>query len=252
MAKINFPDKHLTEIKEFYEEELVKAKRRLEHIKTVLQELVEKKVDDITSYAKSSTKTTAKRGRPPKKKTGTSTTKRRGRPPKKKTETVSSKPKRRGRPPKSTSAAATKQTTTAKKTSGKAGRKSKWDKIIIEHMTSLGKPVTYEELTDDVMKAQKLPASKRSSTKQAIVNVIFRMRKRNDHVDTISLGSREKYVVLKSWCSSPGKLKPEFAKKVSEAPAATKPAAKKTTKTKKKTTSAKTTGKKRGKPPKKA
>ena len=252
MAKIKFPDKHLAEIREFYEEELVKTKRRLKHIKSVLSELVDKQP---------ASKKPARRGRPPKQATTTTAPKRRGRPPKKTTDTVASTtPKRRGRPPKQTSPAA--QPSPVKKTPGKAGRKSKWDKIIVERLTAINKPVTYEELTDDVMKTFKHPASKRPSTKQAIVNVIFRMRNRNDHVDTISLGSREKYVVLKTWYSSPGKLKAEFADKVkttdaeaSKAPVK-KPAAKKaparkaSTATAKKTAAPKTTGRKRGRPPK--
>ena len=60
----------------------------------------------------------------------------------------------------------------------------------------------------------KLPAGKRTSTKQAVINVIFRLRSRDQKLDTFSIGSREKYIALKSWFKAPGIIKKEYAVKI--------------------------------------
>ncbi|MEN8158210.1 MAG: hypothetical protein ABFS10_14755 [Bacteroidota bacterium] len=96
----------------------------------------------------------------------------------------------------------------------KAGRKSKWELLIIKRLRQLDKPVTYDELTDEIMAFTKLPAGKRGATKQAIVSVIFRLRSKGRKVDTFSIGKREKYVALKSWFSSPGVIKKEYAARI--------------------------------------
>ena len=96
----------------------------------------------------------------------------------------------------------------------KAGRKSKWELLIMKRLRQLDKPVTYDELTDEIMAFSKLPEGKRTSTKQAVVNVIFRLRNRDKKLHTFSMGTREKYIALKSWFDSPGKIKKEYAAKV--------------------------------------
>lgn len=96
----------------------------------------------------------------------------------------------------------------------KTRRKSKWELIIMKRMRQLDKPVTYDELTDEIMNVEKLPETKRKSTKQAVVNVIFRLRNREGKLDTFSIGTREKYIALKNWFDQPGEIKKEYSEKI--------------------------------------
>jgi len=96
----------------------------------------------------------------------------------------------------------------------RSGRKSKWELLIMKRMRQLDRPVTYDELTDEIMAFSKLPEEKRTSTKQAVVNVIFRLRSRDKKLDTFSVGTREKYIALKSWFAGPGEIKKEYAAKI--------------------------------------
>ncbi|MCP4313507.1 MAG: hypothetical protein GY790_19800 [Bacteroidetes bacterium] len=96
----------------------------------------------------------------------------------------------------------------------KPGRKSKWELVIMKRMRQLDKPVTYDQLTDEIMAFTRISPEKRSATKQAVVNVIFRLRNRDRKLDTFSMGTREKYIALKSWFDGPGKIKKEYAAKV--------------------------------------
>ena len=96
----------------------------------------------------------------------------------------------------------------------KTRRKSKWELLIMKRLRQLDKPVTYDELTDEIMTFSKLPEQKRKSTKQAVVNVIFRLRNREGKLDTFSIGTREKYIALKNWFEQPGEIKKEYAAKI--------------------------------------
>lgn len=101
-----------------------------------------------------------------------------------------------------------------KKRRRKTRRKSKWELLIMKRLRQLDKPVTYDELTDEILNVEKLPESKRKSTKQAVVNVIFRLRNRDGKLDTFSIGTREKYIALKNWFEQPGEIKKEYAAKI--------------------------------------
>jgi len=96
----------------------------------------------------------------------------------------------------------------------KSGRKSKWEMLIMKRLRQLDRPVTYDELTDEIMASAKLPADKKNSTKQAVVNVVFRLRSRDQKLDTFSMGTREKYIALRNWFSAPGEIKKEYKAKV--------------------------------------
>jgi hypothetical protein len=96
----------------------------------------------------------------------------------------------------------------------KTKRKSKWELLIMKRLRQLDKPVTYDELTEEIMAFSKLPAQKLKSTKQAVVNVIFRLRNRDGKLDTFSIGTREKYIALKNWFDEPGQIKKEYAAKI--------------------------------------
>ena len=93
----------------------------------------------------------------------------------------------------------------------------------MKRLRQLDKPVTYDELTDEIMVFSKLPEHKKTSTKQAIVNVIFRLRSRDRKLDTFSMGSREKYIALKGWFEKPGEIKKEYAAKIAKPPQIRKP-----------------------------
>ncbi len=99
-------------------------------------------------------------------------------------------------------------------TKKKPGRKSKWELMVMKRMRQLDMPVTYDQLTDEIMVFNKIPQLKRTSTKQAVVNVVFRLRNRDHKLDTFSMGTREKYIALKNWFEAPGKIKREYAAKV--------------------------------------
>jgi hypothetical protein len=105
----------------------------------------------------------------------------------------------------------------------RTGRKSKWELLILKRIRQLDKPVTYDELTDEIMNFSKLPESKKKSTKQAVVNVVFRLRNRDRKLDTFSIGTREKYIALKNWFEKPGEIKKEYAAKIERPAPARKP-----------------------------
>jgi len=116
----------------------------------------------------------------------------------------------------------------------KSGRKSKWELLILKRMRQLDKPVTYDELTEEIMNFSKLPESKKKSTKQAVVNVVFRLRNRDRKLDTFSIGTREKYIALKNWFENPGEIKKEYAAKIEKPAPARKTASARTGRPKKK------------------
>jgi hypothetical protein len=99
----------------------------------------------------------------------------------------------------------------------RSGRKSKWELLIMKRLRQLDKPVTYEELTEEIMASSKIPEQKRNSTKQAVVNVIFRLRNRDRKLNTFSIGTREKYIALRNWFDSKGEIKKEYAAKIKPA-----------------------------------
>ncbi len=105
----------------------------------------------------------------------------------------------------------------------KSGRKPKWEMLIMKRLRQLDKPVTYDELTDEIMAFSKLPEIKKRSTKQAIVNVIFRLRSQDKKLNTFSIGTREKYIALKGWFEKPGEIKKEYAAKIARPPQKNKP-----------------------------
>ncbi|MFO7933044.1 MAG: hypothetical protein R6U78_03075 [Bacteroidales bacterium] len=180
METIRLPDSELSEMKQFYVEEYERTQKRLEHIKNVLGRMGIKETDLENGMAGIRAEIEGK-AKPA-----------RGKPAEKKGTGVG----------------------TARKTKKKKGRKSKWELLIMKRLRQLDRPVTYDELTDEIMTFSKLPESKRKSTKQAVVNVIFRLRNRDQKLDTFSIGTREKYIALKGWFDEPGKIKKEYADKI--------------------------------------
>jgi len=175
MATLKLSETELTEMRDFYMEELDRTEKRLVHIKAIIKQLGEGKLPAPAGAA------------------------------------VKSTGKRRGRPPKNVQQA---DTVEAPKKKKRPGRKSQWETLIIKRLRQLNKPVTYDELTDEIMVLSKLPANKRTSTKQAVVSVVFRLRNRDGKLDTFSVGKKEKYIALKQWFDKPGEIKKEYSKKV--------------------------------------
>ena len=175
IATLKLSEKELAEMRDFYREELDRSEKRIVHIKGILKQLGNNK---LTVPAKAT-------------KSGTG--------------------KRRGRPPKNIKAA---EIVEMPKTKKRPGKKSRWESIILKRLRQLNKPVTYDELTDEIMVLSKLPENKRTATKQAVVSVVFRLRNRDEKLDTFSIGKKEKYIALKQWFDKPGEIKKEYSKKI--------------------------------------
>lgn len=169
METINLPESDLSEMKQFYIEELNKTLRRLQHIQTMLGNLGETGIQIQISTTQGQV---------------------------------------------SPSAAYLTKTGEPKREKKRPGRKSVWETVILKRLRQIDRPVTYEELTDEIMSLSRLPDSKRTSTKQAILNVVFRLRNRDKKLDTFSIGEREKYIALNSWFDSPGQIKREYAQRI--------------------------------------
>ncbi len=184
MATLKVSETELSDMREFYKEELERTQKRLGHIKSILKQLG----DDVQPVQIKATPTRSGT-------TGTGTGRKRGRPV---TKTVN----------------AEKPTTV--KARKKPGRKSKWDALIMKRLRQLNKPVTYDELTQEIMTLSKLSEAKRTHTKQAVVSVVFRLRNRDKKLDTFSIGKKEKYIALNPWFDKPGAIKKEYANKINK------------------------------------
>lgn len=183
MKSLKFPNSDLSEMRLFYEEELDKTVKKLQHIKSVLEQLGGASPQIVINIEGETSAPAA---------------------------TVGQK--------KSSGKVKTKKATKAASKSGakgKRGRKSTWEPLLLNRLQVIDKPVTYDELTEDVMAFSKLPKSKLKSTKQAVVNMVFRLRADGKKVDTFANGSREKYVALKAWFDKPGKINKDYLAKLS-------------------------------------
>ncbi|HPE58358.1 MAG TPA: hypothetical protein PK904_18275 [Bacteroidales bacterium] len=93
---------------------------------------------------------------------------------------------------------------------GKRGRKSVWDKLIINKLKEKNHPLTYQELAEALEKDSNSPMVKTATIRQAIMNVVSKSKREGKKLETVSSGSREKFVVLKSWTDEAGQLKSNF------------------------------------------
>lgn len=191
MASIKIDQGEKAYMLDFYREELHKTLQRLDHIQTVLEELGDK---ETRIDLKVSQRTVAGSG------TGRSTSagKTAGRPAAKRTRKAST----------------TRKSATAQKKPAKRGRKSKWEERIVAVLTEEDTPLTYEQLTDAILKKYKLPAKRRKQTKDAVTNTIFRMRKNKGTAQTLSAGQREKFVALTSWYTDEGTIQKDYLQRI--------------------------------------
>ena len=105
---------------------------------------------------------------------------------------------------------------TTRKRKSKPGPDSIWEKMVLKRLRTVDRPLTYEELTDEIMEFAKFPKENRKKVKQSVINVTFRLRKRDKKIDTFSAGSREKFLALSSWFESPGVIKQAYKNRVTD------------------------------------
>lgn len=180
MDTLKLSGEELEAMKAFYQEELSRTISRLQHIKSVLNQLGGKTTNiEINVEGMNGTQSVSART----------------------TEAEAETPKQKGK---------------------KRGPKSVWGSFILKRLQQLDRPLTYNELVDEAMVFFKLSEAKKQTVVNAINNSAFRLRKNSGRVDTFSAGGREKYVALKSWFDAPGKIKPEYLKKVKKSKRAVK------------------------------
>ncbi|MCB0395340.1 MAG: hypothetical protein KDD36_01725 [Flavobacteriales bacterium] len=163
MSKLNLDDTEVFEMRTFYEEELDRAIRRVQHIQNVLGRLGAN-VPALETLSSTTGIRTPNVGE--------------------------------------------------KKVRQRPGRKSVWEQMILKRLRQVDRPLTYDELTDELMVYHKIPKEKLRSTRQAVISVTFRLRNRDHKIDTFSMGRRQKYIALKSWFNGIGKINPEYAEKI--------------------------------------
>ena len=176
MSTINFNDAEITEMRQFYQEELNTTLRKLQHIKKILERLGSSHQIEINIGGGQSDVPQAS----------------------------FLEPKQASLP------ADISKGSHSRSRRKKTGPKSMWEPLILKRMRQLNRPLSYDELTQEIMVFAKIPSEKKASVKQAITNVIFRLRNRDKKLDTFSLGSREKYIALRSWFDEAGDLKKEY------------------------------------------
>ncbi len=168
----------LEAMKAFYQEELSKTINKLQHLKSVLNQLGGSNIEiNISGGATGSTESAS-----------------------------------------DSSYSSLKSVEESPKSGKKRGPKSIWGSFILKRLQQLDRPLTYNELVDEAMVFFKLNESKRQTVINAINNSAFRLRKNSNRVDTFSSGGREKFVALKSWFEEPGKIKKEYEKKIVKPP----------------------------------
>lgn len=96
----------------------------------------------------------------------------------------------------------------------KRGPKSVWEDMILKRLKAIDRPLTYEQLTDDIMHFSNLTEDNRKKTKASVVSVVFRLRTKKKKIDTFSTGSREKYIALRQWFDDEGKITEAYRSRV--------------------------------------
>ncbi len=176
MSDLSLSKEEKADMTQFYEEELDKTVKRLEHIKNMLEKLepgaisVDIKVKGVPATLSKTRATT------------------------KKTAGAASKKSKRKKKP---------------------GPKAIWGNYILKRLRQLDRPVTYSELIQDALLFFKLPVAKKNIVRQAVMNSAFRLRNKQNKVKTFRKeGTKEKYIGLNKWFDNEGNLLPEYKKKI--------------------------------------
>lgn len=102
-----------------------------------------------------------------------------------------------------------------KKRSKKRGRKSVWGDFILRRLKSTQKPLSYDDLANHAVVIMKLDKNDFEKIRKSIIGAVFSLRTKKEKVLTISKdGTRNKYVLLKSWVDEKNKMLPEFKDKL--------------------------------------
>jgi hypothetical protein len=104
------------------------------------------------------------------------------------------------------------------KQESKRGRKSKWGSFIMHRLKKEKRPLSYDEVIDDIVRVFGIEdASQRESTRKVIFSTCHRLKSKEELINTFRVkGNRGKYIALKKWCTPGGKLKKEFALKITD------------------------------------
>lgn len=175
MENLKLNAAELEQMKAFYQEELTKAITKLQHIKSVLNQLGGSSIEINISGSGADISTSSSSAVSQQRTTAVEETKKQGK---------------------------------------KRGPKSIWGSFILKRLQQLDRPLTYNELVDEAMVYFKLSDNKKQTVINAINNSAFRLRKNSGRINTFSSGGREKFVALKSWFDDNGKIKKEYQKKI--------------------------------------
>lgn len=178
MDTSKFQETELAEMRQLYQEELDKTLKRLAHIKGVLEKLgVKEQVIKIEVNTVE-------------------------------TDIAQSKPVPVNIPAEKVVSANPIVKRKRKKTTA---TKSVWEDLLVKRLRALGKPLTYDQITDEVMLFGKIESKDRETIKKTLLNVITRLRRQKKKVDAYyPAGTKDRFIGLKRWFESPGELKPEY------------------------------------------
>lgn len=102
-----------------------------------------------------------------------------------------------------------------KKRLKKRGRKSVWGNFVLKRLKSTQKPLSYDDLANHAIVLLKEDKSDFAKIRKSIIGAVFNLRTKQEKVATIPKdGTRNKYVLLKSWVDQDNKMLPEFKNKL--------------------------------------
>lgn len=97
-----------------------------------------------------------------------------------------------------------------KRSKGKRGRKSVWGKFIVTRLRSVQRPLTLDDLTNHAIVTMKLDPTAFAKTRQSLVNAVFGLRQKSKVVTVGVKGTREKVIALPTWVDDRERLLPDY------------------------------------------
>lgn len=185
-------DNELLEMKMLYQEELDKTLKRLAHIKSILEKLnVNTVIPEVATDAGTVNDSSVV-------------------PDVKKT-TNSGEAETKVVELKESAAAAAK---TKSKKRGTTGPKSVLEQFVTKRLRAMKRPLSLDELTDELMIFGQIPAAERKQARQKVVPFIRRYKRLGKKFDSYDVSNKERYVGLKSWFDQPGVLKETYLNRI--------------------------------------
>lgn len=104
------------------------------------------------------------------------------------------------------------------KQESKRGRKSKWGSFILHRLKKEKRPISYDEIISDIVEVFGIDEEKeKESTRKVIFSTCHRLKSKEELINTYRVkGQRGKFIALKKWCTPGGKLKKQFALKITD------------------------------------